>query len=276
VPDQADPPGLIGRTRAWVSGSYPYAVIRRFLDLELLERSVALSAQAFIALLPLVILVVSIFVTDVGRMLSEQVGERFALDSLTVEAVKALFSENLGHRTISWLAVLMVVVSAFSLARRLARVYASVFDLPTLRRNENWRGLVWIVLQVTMMVFASFLRQVRNDAGLLLMIVAVLALIVVWFGTDVASLRLLVPNAPNRLVMASAGVATVGRLGLGAWAAIYFARSLSEQAQQYGPIGVTFAIYTYLLVSVLVYVCSPLIVTTWVAWRGARKEMVVS
>jgi hypothetical protein len=276
MPDQADPPGLIATVRGWVVESYPYAVVRRFLELELLERSVALAAQAFIALLPIVILVVSLFVTDVGATISEQFGDRLGLDSITTAAIEALFSENVGRRTISWLAVIMILVSAFSLARRLARVYANVFELPPLKRSENWRGLVWIVLQVVMMLLASTLKQVRDDRGWLLFVAAGIALVAVWFGTDMASLRLLVPSAATRLVVASAVVSTVGRIFVGVWTAVYFARSLSDQAQQYGPIGVTFALYTYLLVAVIVYVGSPLLVTTWVTWRAERSEAALS
>lgn len=270
MPDQADPPGLIARARTWVEDSYPFAVVRRFVELELLERSVALSAQAFIALLPMIILVVSMFSTDVGTVVSEQVGDRFGLDGLTKDAIRALFADQMGQRAVSWLAVVMVLVSAFSLARRLARVYASVFGLPPLQRRDNWRGLVWILLQMVMILLVSMLRQVRDDGGLVLAVVAVVALLAVWFGTDVASLRLLVPAARTRLVVASALVSTGGRLLFGVWAAVYLARTLSEQAERYGPIGVTFSIYTYLLVGVLVYVCSPLLVTTWLGWRADR------
>jgi hypothetical protein len=276
VSDQADTEGLIARARGWVVESYPFAVVRRFLELELLERSVALAAQAFIALLPLVILIVSLFVTDVGAVLSEQFSDRLGLDSITTAAIEALFSENAGQRAISWLAVVMVLVSAFSLARRLARVYASVFQVPPLRRQENWRGLIWIILQVALMLLAASLKQVRDDGGWLLFGAAILGLLLLWFGTDMASLRLLVPSAKTRLIAASALVSTVGRTLMGAWTAVYFTRSLSEQAQQYGPIGVTFALYTYLLVGVFVYVGSPLLVTTWVTWRAERAQLAVS
>ncbi|MBI1351569.1 MAG: hypothetical protein GC156_10660 [Actinomycetales bacterium] len=274
MPDQADPPGLIARAREWVEGSYPFAVVRRFVELELLERSVALSAQAFIALLPIIILVVSVFSNDVGTAVSEQIGDRFGLDRLTRDAIRALFAEQVGQRAVSWLAVLMVLVSAFSLARRLARVYASVFDVPPLQRRDNWRGLVWILLQVAMIMLVSTLRQVRDDGGLALAAAAVIALIAVWFGTDVAALRLLVPAVPTRLIAASAAVSTFGRVLFGAWAAVYLSHTLAEQAERYGPIGLTFSIYTYLLVGVLVYVCAPLLVTTWLSWRADRAQTV--
>jgi hypothetical protein len=47
-------------------------------------------------------------------------------------------------------------------------------------------------------------------------------------------------------------------------------RSLDQQAQQYGPIGVTFSLFTYILVAVFVYVGAPLLVTTWQSWRTGK------
>ncbi len=276
MPDATDPPGLISRARDWVEDSYPYAVVRRFVELELLERAVGLAAQAFIALLPLIIIIVSIFVSDFGAVVSDQVGDRFGLDEPTRSTIRQLFAEARVQQTLSLLAIVLVLVSAFALSRRLARVYAMVFEVPVLKRSQNWRGLVWIALQVVLMVVASSLRQVRDDGGVLLAVAAAVGLLLAWFLADVISLRLLVPAAPERLVMASAFVAGIGRLAMGVWAAVYFAAYLAEQAQRFGPIGVSFAIYTYLLVAVFIYIGSPLLVTTWVRWRAERQADAVS
>jgi hypothetical protein len=60
----------------------------------------------------------------------------------------------------------------------------------------------------------------------------------------------------------------VGRIGLWAWAAIYMPRALTDQATQFGPIGVTFVIFTFLLVGVLVLLAAPLLVSVWKERRG--------
>jgi hypothetical protein len=101
-------------------------------------------------------------------------------------------------------------------------------------------------------------------------VTGVIGLLVLWFSADVAGLRLLVPSAPIRLMVASAVVSSLGRAGIAVWAYVYMPRSLSGQAEQYGPIGVTFALFTYILAGVLVYVVAPLLVTTWVRWRAER------
>jgi hypothetical protein len=213
--------------------------------------------------------IVSLFTSDSSEVIANSVGDRFGLDSLARDALRALFSHSPGA-AVSWFAILLALLSAFSLSRRLARIYASLFGVAPLPRSQNWRGLVWIVLQLGLFIAASGLRAVRRDGGLTLVILVTLLLMVLWFAADFVAVRLLVPSASTRLIAASAAVSSLGRLGMAAWATVYMPRTLDNQAAQYGPIGVTFAIFTYLLVAALIYVCAPLIVTTWVAWRHGR------
>lgn len=269
MPDPADPAGVVARSRGWFEASYPGAVVRRFLGLELLDRSFALAAQTFVALLPLVIVVVSVFVDDSATTISYAIGDRLGLDAAARAALRVLF-EHSGTAAVSWVAILISVLSAFSLSRRLSRTYAVIFEVPALPRSKGWHGLVWIVLQVTLLVGTSMLRDLREGNGPFWAATAALGLLVLWFAADVAGFRLLVPSAPTRLMAASAVVSSLGRLLIAAWAAIYMPGALSQQADQYGPIGVTFALFTYILVGVLVYVIAPLLVTTWVKWWGQR------
>jgi hypothetical protein len=135
---------------------------------------------------------------------------------------------------------------------------------------------VWIALQVTLFIVASLLRDLREGNGIGVAILAGAGLLVLWFAADVAGLRLLVPLAPRRMIAASAAVSSLGRAGIAVWAYIYMPASLSQQANQYGPIGVTFAIFTYILAGVLVYLLAPLLVTTWALWRADRVAPPVS
>lgn len=252
--------------------SYPGAVVHRFFELELLDKSFGLAAQAFVSLLPLMIVVVSVFVDSPGEVISAQISERFGLDDVARAALRALFTSSAAVVTISWLAILMSLLSAFSLSRRLSRVYASIFGLPSLRRDQLWRGVVWIGLQIVLFGAASGLRDVRRGTGALGATLALILLLTVWFLADVGGLRLLVPSVPRSLLVPSAVLSSVGRAGVTAWAAVYMPATLSGQAEQYGPIGVTFALFTYILVAVFVYVGAPLLVAVWVSWRSGVVE----
>ena len=267
-------------SRSWrerLEASYPAAVVRRFFALELLDRSFGLAAQAFVALLPILIVVVSIFVSDRAQTLTDVLGDRFGLDQVARQAIRALFDGSATGMTVSWLAVVFTLLSAFSLSRRLARVYAAIFDVPPLPRSQTWHGLVWIVVQLVLFTSSSFLRDVRRDAGPVLAVLVVIVALIMWFALDAVSIRLLVPAATTALVLASAVASSVGRVLISAWAAFYMPTALSEQAAQYGPIGVTFALFTYILAGVLLYLVAPLLVTTWVTWRrGAEGSRAAS
>ena len=259
---------MLADLRERLMASYPGVVMRRFFDLELLDKSFAIAAQAFVALLPLIIVVVSAVLRSDGVVIGEQISDRFGLDGAARTAVEALFRSESTVMALSWLAIVMSLLSAFSLARRLSRTYALIYGLPGLTTRQLWRGVVWIGVQVALLSLASGLRDVRRESGVLLATLAVVVLLVMWVAADTASLRLLVPTLPMSLVLPTALLSMVGRLGLSAWAAIYMPRALTDQATQYGPIGVTFAIFTYLLVSVFVLLAAPLLVSVWVEWRA--------
>ncbi|MBK9738861.1 MAG: hypothetical protein IPO93_05020 [Actinobacteria bacterium] len=252
--------------------SYPAAVVRRFFELELLDRCFGLAAQAFVSMLPLLIVVVSLFMGGKQDLLATSMNERFGLVGAAELAVRALFQAPAEIVTISWLAVTMSLLSAFALSRRLSRVYGSIFGLPSMARSEVWRGLVWIGLQLILFAAASQLRGVRRDSGVILAAVAIVVLLAVWFLGDMAGLRLLVPSIPRSVLVPSAILTGVGRVGLAAWGAIYMPRSLSEQADQFGPIGVTFALFTYILAGVFVYTGGPLLASVWLRRRSGERD----
>lgn len=127
---------------------------------------------------------------------------------------------------------------------------------------------MWILVQVVLMFSASFLRGLERDFGVIVSVLAIAALLIVWFFGDMAGYRLLVPTVPRHQLVPTAIVGTVGRIGVGVWATLYMPATLSKQAEQYGPIGLTFALFTLMLVAVVVNLVAPVIVTVWDERRG--------
>ena len=259
---------MLADLRERLASSFPGIVVRRFFDLELLDRSFAISAQAFVALLPLIIVFVSAVLRSDAVVVGQQINERFGIDGAASLAVEALFRSDSTVRAISWLAVAMSLLSAFSLARRLSRTYALIYGVPGLTTSQLWRGVVWIGVQVVLLAAASGLRDIRRDSGPIIAVVAIVILLAVWVGADLVALRLLVPSLPMSLLLPTALLSMVGRVGLTFWASLYMPRALTDQAVQFGPIGVTFTIFTFFLVSALVLLAAPLLVAVWVEWRA--------
>jgi len=264
---------MIADLRARALDSYPAAVIRRFFELELIDRSFGIAAQLFVAMLPLIIVVVSVTLDPNSDFIPSQISDRFGLEGAADTSVRALFSAPGPERAISWLAVVMSLLSAFSLSRRLSRTYGLIFGLPPLRRNQLWRGVAWIALQIALFGFGSELRTFRREEGDVLAILAGILLLVVWFFGDIVAVKLLVPSIPRRLLVPTALLGSAGSLAVSGWAAVFMPRTFSTQAEQFGPIGVTFALFTLLLAVTLVIVIAPLMVAVWDHRKTGKAEL---
>ncbi|MDO9485352.1 MAG: hypothetical protein Q7K25_04750 [Actinomycetota bacterium] len=249
--------------REWVLASYPTAVIRRFFELELLDRSFGLAAQAFVALLPLVIVIVAVVAGSNGSFVANEINSRFGLDGAAQEAVRALFNAGSATFALSWSAVLLTVYSAFSLSRRLSRTYGAIFGLPSLSNAQLWRGVAWVGLEICILALSSGLRTVVREHGWALSVVAVAGLLIIWFIFDALGVKLLVPSIRRELLIPTAVLGGISRLAVVAWASLYMPRTLQQQAEQFGPIGVTFSLFTLILVTVVSMLIAPLLVAVW-------------
>jgi membrane protein len=246
-----------------IKRSYPVAVVERFFALELLDKTFALAAQVFVALLPLVIVIVSLFTSNDTSIVAEQIIDRFGLVGAASVAVRNLFTMPDHTQAISWLAIIISLISAFSLSRRLSRTYALIFRLTPLPPLQYWRALVWIGLQVVMLIGASFFRDVARTHGWTLWLMSLIALLGLWVLGDYLGYRLLVPTLQRSIMYPSICLAVIGRVGIAIWAGLYMPATLSNQANQFGAIGVTFSLFTYFLVAVAVLLLAPLLVVVW-------------
>jgi len=255
----------------WGLDTYPGEVVRRFFELQIIDKSLGLSAQAFIALLPMLIVVISVVLKSNGEVVGEFIIDRFALAGVSRQAVTALFETSTTVAAVSWLAIIVTVFSALSLARRLSGVYASIFGAPKLPGRQIWRALLWILVQMVMITGAAELRDLWRSDGLVLTLLAGLLLLVLWGFGDALGLSLLVPSVPRGQLVAVGILSGFGRVALSGWAIFYMPKSLESQAEQYGAIGVTFAIFTLILVAVVIMLVAPLMVSTWVMRRDRLR-----
>lgn len=252
----------------WGLDTYPGEVIKRFYELQLIDKALGLSAQAFIALMPMLIVIISVVLKSNGEVVGEFIIDRFALEGESRTAVTALFATSSAAVAVSWLAIILTTLTALSLARRLSGVFASIFEVPKLPGRQIWRALVWILVQITMITAVAELRDVWRNSGWFLAFVAAALLFVLWGGGEALGLSLLVPAVPRGQLIAVGILSGVGRIALSSWAIFYMPRALDSQASQYGAIGVTFALFTLILAGVIIMLVSPLMVSTWVLRRN--------
>jgi uncharacterized BrkB/YihY/UPF0761 family membrane protein len=221
------------------------AEVRR---VELLDRSYTVAASAFVALLPLTLVITGIFSSNAADSpVAQQLIDRLGLEGTAASAVRILITG--GNLGLYPLGLVIVLYSAFSLSRRVARAYCVIWQVPQLPLGQQWRGLVWILVQVALLWSIAALRDAATTVGAALSLVVLVAAVTCWFVAEAASQHLLtMGRIPWRRLRLAAAFVAVGRLLMSAWFTVYMAGSLSRQAEQYGPIGVVFALFTGLFV----------------------------
>jgi len=266
---------LIGRTNGTVLSELLGGLRRT----RLLDMAYTLSAQAFVAVVPLVLVVTGAFSSGTSQaIVAQQLIQRFGLVGAASSAVQVLFRAPGVGSGIYWLGLLITLYSAFSLSRRVARTYATIWDVQALPPGQQWRPLVWLIVQIVMIAFASSLRVFGKQHGLGPQIAVTVIVFVVWAAAEVVLQQLLTNGqvARRRLVVAAILV-SVAHLGVGLWSALYLPGSLAHQATQYGPIGVVFGLFTWIFATIAAQLAAILIaaVLTNPARYGLRHPAII-
>ncbi|WP_027347192.1 hypothetical protein [Hamadaea tsunoensis] len=205
-------------------------------------------------MLPVLLLVTNLFTgtTRVESPIADQIVKRLDLNGPAADAVRTLLPRSRAGFYVFGLAVTLYGV--LSLARRVGRIYTAIWRVAPLKLRDQWRGLVWLLLEGSALLSVAELRDLakhsaRGGVRVTLFVVAVL----IWFGVELLAQRLF-----SRGVVAwwrlgiAAGLVAIGRLGVAIWAAVYLSVSLSRQAELYGPVGVVFSLFTSLFATVAV------------------------
>lgn len=209
------------------------------LRFNMLDRSLALGAQAFGALIPLMIVLEAVEPGDAG--MADEVVDRFNLSGAGAEAVTEAFAVTDDQTSTTALSVLVLVVSVLSFTRRLQRLYEDTWEFEQRGlRGTGW-GLAWIVFFVVYASLHPALEElVDSTAGLVLSLAGAFLL-----GLLTPYL-LLGRRLPWRRLTRQAGLTAGGVTLLGIWSAIYMPRAIESSAGAYGAIGIAFALLTWL------------------------------
>jgi hypothetical protein len=103
-------------------------LLRRLVSLELIDRSLVVGAQAFSALIPLLIVVAGIGSGD-GRSFADALIDRFDLTGDTAESVRETFGDGGSDTSLTVLGALIVFFSALSFTRAMQRTFELTWNL---------------------------------------------------------------------------------------------------------------------------------------------------
>ena len=174
--------------------------------------------------------------------------------------MQQLFTTPGAGSGVYWTGLLIALYTAFSLARRVGRAYAAIWDVTPLPPNQVWRGLVWVAIQVGLVLGVSTLRSFGREHGTAGKIALLVLLLVAWgYAEYVAQWLMTRGQVVRDRLLVSAGLVSLGRLGVTLWSGLYLPGLLARQAEHFGPIGVVFSLFSWIFASMFVLLVATLL-----------------
>jgi membrane protein len=245
------------RAVAFLERSFVGRCIYRFIELESVDRALALSSRAFVAIIPLAI--VASALSPAGEDVGDRMVNRFELEGAAARAVRQLFATPSDVRgAVSVVGLVALVITSVSLGRMIQRTYERIWRLPTEGPRGILRALTWIGAFALWLAVVVPIRNALQDLELpgLGVIVTVATSTALWVWTPYV---LLGGRISWRRLLPSAVVTGVALSVLTAASVLYLPRTIERAAELYGLIGVTFGFITWLWVTALVIIAAAIV-----------------
>lgn len=228
----------------------PVRLVRLFLDIDGRDRVLMLAGQAFIAVIPLLIVVATVSGTGGSSAVGSYLVRRFDLSGSAEESVRILFDrppEAAGGITL--LSLIVLVWTSNSFARSLQRTFAAAWGLPRPGALGTVHRTLGLVVLMVVLFGLSFLGNAVGEGGVLLALLVLLVQVtVVVGGWALASHLMLARRVPVRRLLPGAVATAVVQLLVGWGTAIWLPGLVTRNADNYGVIGAALALVSWLIV----------------------------
>jgi len=235
------------RLRAGLADAISWATrfAQRLAAVRVVESSLVLAAQAFLALFPLAIVAYAVLPTDAANGLIDTLRSRFGLSGGSADAMHDLIGARSSLRQgLSFLGFAIVLGSATSFTRAMQRVYERAWGLDKLGLRGAWRGLAWVVGIVVYFGLIGFLVHVIRHGGISTALTTVVGFGLWWW----TPFLLLGGRVRARVLLPGAVLTTFAQLAVTLVSVIVLPRAIRNNESTYGPIGAVFAIESWLVV----------------------------
>jgi membrane protein len=242
----SEAPGRVARLRTWLERLLIWRVWERMLEIEFVDRSVALAAKAFVSFFPLVIVVAAFVPARLRMSIITALAARLGLRGEAFSLVQSSFASSDDiRRATGVVGLLLTIFFATSFTTALRRVYMRAWRRPPHSGVDNyWRGVTWLFAILLSLAVLGGLRAAAGDgAGVVVWAVVGLAVYVgLWWFT---AWWLLLGEVRMR-VLAPTGVITgIAMAGYGLSASIWMPQVVASNQEQFGFFGVALALVTW-------------------------------
>ncbi|MGH3338379.1 MAG: hypothetical protein ACRDPL_06075, partial [Propionibacteriaceae bacterium] len=221
-------------------------VWERMLEIEFVDRSVALAGKAFVSFFPLVIVVAAFVPESIRSSILTTVTARLGMRGDALATAQEAFASADDVRTATGLLGLaLTAFFASSFTTALQRVYLRAWRRPFHPgASSYWRGTVWLLVMLASMAILGGLRGALGG-GLGFGLFAVVSLVVtagLWWFT---AWFLLLGEVRARVLVPTGMITGIAMIGYAASATVWMPRVVTSNQAQFGFFGIALALVTW-------------------------------
>ena len=252
-----------------------WRVWERMLEIEFVDRSVALAGKAFVSFFPLVIVVAAFMPERIRASILTSVTARLGIrgEALTLARDAFASSDDLRKAT-GLLGLVLTILFATSFTTALQRVYLRAWRRPPRAAGVGayWRGATWLLVALVGLALLGGLRGALGG-GLGSGVFAIVSLAVtsgLWWFT---AWFLLVGEVRARVLVPTGVITGIVTAGYAASATVWMPGVVTSNEAQFGFFGVALALVTWFsgaAICVLIGACAGPVLAEDTGWVGRR------
>ncbi len=237
---------LVNTTRDRAQRSILWQVWERMLEIEFVDRSVALAGKAFVSFFPLVIVVAAFLPPHIRNSIFNTLTHRLGMHGASLTTAKQAFASAKDvRRATTVLGLVLTFFFASSFTSAVQRVYLRAWRrAPAGKVSGYTRGPIWLAVLIIFMAALGGLRSLLgNGVGLgLFALVSLLMSAALWWFT---SWFLLLGEVRWRVLLPSGVITGIAISGYAASASIWMPDVVESNQTQFGFFGVALALVTW-------------------------------
>lgn len=243
-----------------IQKSIVWRIVVATIEIRPYDRALTIAGKAFIALVPLLIVLATLLSSSDAETIGHWLIDRFALTGASADAVRSLFGRPpSASSSVTLLSVITVLISASSFARSTQRTYEVAWQLPAHALRRTLDGILGACLLLMIPALLAYLASLADDlpGGLLVSLVAQTCVAVP--GWWLATRLLLSCRVGWRLLLPGAVVSALALVLVSSAGAYYVPYLIERNTERYGVIGVAIALISWLVVLALMVVASAVV-----------------
>ena len=235
-------------------------MVTALFRINLRDRALSLAGQAFMALVPMAIVLATVLTSTDAQAVGDWIISEFELSGTAAQAVATLFSRPPDATSgIGVVGLLLLLMSLASFARLVQRTFELAWELPPGYRRrtvDGLRGASALLLTLGGMAALSGALSDVIDRPLAVRLLTLLVAVPAWWGMTYLFLG---GRVSWTMLLPGAVVAAVGHVLTSVGSALWMPFLIERNAERYGVIGVAVALITWLLVLAFLIVTSAVV-----------------